>query len=83
MRTTQKKKLLLTVLLCLSLTPLSGCRALPALSRPVSGIAIAIDPAEPSQVTIHWDPAALPTDRTEVTVAKDGTITIRLLQPQQ
>ena len=80
---TMQKKLLLAILLCLSLTSLSGCRALPTLSRPVSGIAIAIDPAEPSQIAIDWDPADLPMERIETAVTEtDTTITIHLLPPK-
>lgn len=84
MRTTRKK--LLTILLCLTLTvSLCGCGALPGLSRPVSGIAIAIDPAEPSQIAIDWASTTLSLEHTDVTMTSDGalTITIRLLPSQK
>lgn len=82
MRTTRKK--LLTILLCLTLTvPLCGCGALPGLFRPVSGIAIAIDP--PSQIAIDWASTTLSLEHTDVTITSDRalTITIHLLPSQK
>ncbi len=82
---TTRKKLLLTTLLCLTLTaPLCGCGILPGLSRPTSEVTVTIASTDPSQIAINWTPTRLPIDQTEVTITPEGvlTITIRLLPPQ-